>query len=185
MALIIGFGLFLASVLTAALSRVVAEEFVAWNPFFVRWLIKIAVARLPENHRERFEEEWQSDVDEVPGVVGKLVRAADCSRGAYRMALTERRDFIVDRWMRTVERTNAAFSKSVMMMTAIQADTLLSPHDRDALVPRMQSAKAAIGKYERETNGCCGSPFCYEVQASRSRWVPASRWMRQSIPGPS
>ena len=46
MALIIGFGLFLLSVLTAALSRVVAEEFVAWNPFFVRWLIKIAVARL-------------------------------------------------------------------------------------------------------------------------------------------
>jgi len=39
------------------------------------------------------------------------------------------------------------------MMTAIEADTLLPPHDRDALVPRMHSAKAAIDKYEHETNG--------------------------------
>ena len=156
MALITGFGLFVASVLTAALSKVLAEDFVAWTPWIVGRFIKIAVARLPENYRERFAEEWQSHADEVPGIVAKIFMAAGCLRAAHRMALTERRDCIVDRWMRTIGRANAAFSKSAVMMTAIQADTSLSPHDRDALVPRLHSAKAAICKCEHESNRLAG-----------------------------
>jgi hypothetical protein len=120
MALIIGFGLFLVSVLTAALSRVVAEEFVAWTPAIVRRLIRIAVARLPENYRERFEEEWHSHVNEVPGVFGKLLAAADCSRAAQRMALTERRQRLVEGWFCGIERLGESHSKIEILVRVIR-----------------------------------------------------------------
>lgn len=108
MALITGFGLFIASVLTAALSKVVVEECVAWAPWIVRRFIKIAVARLPENHRERFAEEWQSHVDEVPGVVAKIFMAADFLRAAHRMALSGEHSLVCENWLQDLERIGAA-----------------------------------------------------------------------------
>src|SRR5439155_14399820 len=52
--------MFVVGVLTAALSKILVGEIEAWCPWIVRSLIKLAVARLPENQRARFDEEWQS-----------------------------------------------------------------------------------------------------------------------------
>jgi hypothetical protein len=90
MALVTGFGLFIVSVLTAALSRTLAEEIEAWIPSIIRSLIKLAVVRLPESQRERFEEEWQSHVSDVPGKVAKLIVAAGFLIAAYKIALIGR-----------------------------------------------------------------------------------------------
>lgn len=83
-------GLFLLSVLTAALSRILAAEFSSWNPWIVRRIIRFAILRLPKAQRERYEEEWQSHVDEVPGEVGKIIVASGLVPAACRMALRYR-----------------------------------------------------------------------------------------------
>jgi lipopolysaccharide/colanic/teichoic acid biosynthesis glycosyltransferase len=49
-------------------------------------VIRKAVARLPQNQRERFEEEWQSHIDEVPGEIGKIYVALGCLFAARKMA---------------------------------------------------------------------------------------------------
>ncbi len=56
-----------------------------------RSLIKLAVAWLPRSQRERFGEEWQSHVNEVPGKVGKLLCCVGFLFAAYNMALTMER----------------------------------------------------------------------------------------------
>ena len=58
MELVTGLGIFIVSVLTAALSRTIVNEFVAWSPWVIRGFIKLAVAQLPNKQRERFDEEW-------------------------------------------------------------------------------------------------------------------------------
>ncbi len=88
MALIASVGLFVLSVLAAALSRMVVSEIEAWNPSLIRHLVRLAVARLPVKHRGRYEEEWQSHVNEVPGVLGKLFAASGFLLAANKIALT-------------------------------------------------------------------------------------------------
>ena len=61
MALITALGV---AVLTAALSKLLAEEIADWSAWLIRRLTKTAVSRLPENQRERYSEEWESDLNE-------------------------------------------------------------------------------------------------------------------------
>ena len=123
MALITGSGLFIVSVLTAALSRTVAEEIEAWSPSIIRGLIKLAVGWLPENQRERFEEEWQSHVSEVPGKVGKLLVAAGFLIAAHNMALTGRRNQVVESLSRRLEQFDEAYSRATTAVDRIQDGT--------------------------------------------------------------
>jgi hypothetical protein len=67
----------------AAISRQLTDEFKAWAPRLVSYLIQRAVRQLPENQRKRREEEWRSHVDEIPGKVGKLTEALDCLRPGF------------------------------------------------------------------------------------------------------
>lgn len=86
MALITGIAVFLGGVIAATMSQQLADEFKAWMPWIVRRLIQRAVGRLPENQRERFEEEWQSHLDEVPGEIGKLCVALGFLSAARKMS---------------------------------------------------------------------------------------------------
>jgi hypothetical protein len=62
-----------SSILIAAFSRQLADEFKAWTPWLVRKLIAHAVRRLPVDRRERYGEEWSSHVEEIPGEIGKIL----------------------------------------------------------------------------------------------------------------
>ena len=75
MALIAAFVLFLVGALGTALSRLLTDEFKAWIPWIIQRVIRRAIRRLPPAQRERFEEEWQSHINEVPGEIGKLTVA--------------------------------------------------------------------------------------------------------------
>jgi hypothetical protein len=44
-----------------------------WTPWVTRRLLAVAVLSLPEGQRERYAEEWAAHLEQVPGVVGKLV----------------------------------------------------------------------------------------------------------------
>ncbi len=90
MALITSLGLFFLSVFVATLSRFFAAEIEAWVPSFVGAILKLAVSRLPGRHRGRFDEEWRSHINDVPGTLGKFVTATGFFFAAYKIASAER-----------------------------------------------------------------------------------------------
>jgi hypothetical protein len=75
-----------ASVFAAFLSQQFVDEFKAWTPWLIRKLISTATSRLPVHLRDRFLEEWQSHVNEVPGQIGKLVVAFGYLPASMRMS---------------------------------------------------------------------------------------------------
>jgi hypothetical protein len=75
MGLIEGTLIFVASILVAAASRLIADDAKAWLPWVTEHLIESAVKRLPLELRERFAEEWRSHVADMPGYLGKLIVA--------------------------------------------------------------------------------------------------------------
>lgn len=67
------------TVLAAVVARLMAEDFKEWTPRIVERLIDQAVRGLPDQQsRERYSEEWRSDVADIPGTLGKLWFAAGC-----------------------------------------------------------------------------------------------------------
>jgi hypothetical protein len=137
MAMITGFGLFVVAVLTAALARVLAEEISAWSPSLVRRLIKLAVRRLPESKRERFEEEWESHVNEVPGLLGKFFVAAGFVVAAYDIAWSNRRERALADLLQEIDSVRAAMVTSVNLLRANEA--LLSLEGMRSKVERLES----------------------------------------------
>jgi hypothetical protein len=87
MALITAIFLFLLGILGTAVSRLMTDEIKAWIPWLIQRVIRSAIARLPRAQRERFEEEWQSHVNDVPGDFGKLRVALGFLTAARKMTL--------------------------------------------------------------------------------------------------
>jgi hypothetical protein len=77
--------------ITAVLGKLVADECKAWLPWITGRMTKLAVRRLPKRQRERYEEEWASYLDEVPGELAKLWVAYGFLKAA-RIASAERWD---------------------------------------------------------------------------------------------
>jgi len=123
MALIVGSGIFVLGVLTAVLSSLAAAEIKAWSPWVIRRLIKFAAGRLPEDKRERFEEEWQSHVNDVPGQVGKLVVAIGFLKAAYGVALTARTDELKG-WRSLLAQLDDMQSAATTMLNMTQNEPL-------------------------------------------------------------
>lgn len=76
MGVIVAISVIVASVVGAAFSQLLSDEFKAWMPWLVEQLIRRAVLRLPAELRERFGEEWRSHVVEIPGQLGRVFSAA-------------------------------------------------------------------------------------------------------------
>jgi hypothetical protein len=56
----------------SATGKLVADDFRAWAPRLTEWLVAHAVARLPEDQRDRYGEEWRSHVNDIPGDLSKI-----------------------------------------------------------------------------------------------------------------
>lgn len=76
----------------AVCAKLLADEFKAWAPSIASKIVSAAVRRLPAQMRERFSEEWQSHINDVPGDLGKivvacgfLVAAWDIAQGAFEL----------------------------------------------------------------------------------------------------
>ncbi|HZV86491.1 MAG TPA: hypothetical protein VFF95_03020 [Candidatus Binatus sp.] len=130
MALITGLGLIAVSILTAALSRILAEEMGAWNPSIIRGLIKLAVGRLPEGRRERFQEEWQSHVNEVPGQIGKLLVAVGFLLAAYKLAWSDWRNRARERRVSFLVVVDEALSNATRLVNLTLSHKDLVPLER-------------------------------------------------------
>lgn len=86
MALITAIFLSLVGAVGTTLSGLLKDEVKAWIPWMIQRIIRSAVARLPQDHRERFQEEWQSHVNEVPGDIGKLTVALGFLSAAHKIS---------------------------------------------------------------------------------------------------
>jgi lipopolysaccharide/colanic/teichoic acid biosynthesis glycosyltransferase len=56
-------------------ARVVGDDVKEWLPWITRRLVELAVSRLPEQERDRFEEEWWAHINELPGNLAKVFAA--------------------------------------------------------------------------------------------------------------
>jgi hypothetical protein len=108
----------LFGIFATAVSRQLADEFKAWTPRLIKYFIQRAVRQLPESQRERFTEEWQSHVDEIPGEVGKLVVAFGFLRASSNMSrgLT---DATPDMSGQNLKRFICALSNNQFLMSAL------------------------------------------------------------------
>lgn len=85
MGVIISAILFVLKILGTALSRLLVDEFKERTPWLIEQLIQHAVGRLSQERQERYNEEWRSHIDEVPGQIGKLFVATGFLWAAHRM----------------------------------------------------------------------------------------------------
>jgi hypothetical protein len=125
MALIASFGLFVLSIVVAALSRILAADIEAWSPSIVRGLVKLAIGRLPKGYRDRYEEEWQSHVNEVPGTFAKLIMAAGLLPAAYRIAMSRWGSNEIERWLQKVAQLEELQHRIIGTAAALQDDASL------------------------------------------------------------
>jgi hypothetical protein len=151
MALITGLGLFVVSIFVAVLSKIAAEEFAAWSPSVIRSLIKFAVLRLPENKRERFEEEWQAHVNDVPGHIGKLLVAVGFFFAACDIALNDRRNEVLEGWRQLLARIDDVHSASTTILNLSQ-NTLEHKSLCDDALPGL------VGRIHEEVLNCGATP---------------------------
>jgi lipopolysaccharide/colanic/teichoic acid biosynthesis glycosyltransferase len=63
----------LVAVLIAIVARFMADEVKAWSSWLHKKMLRIAVAKLPKQYQERYEEEWERELEECPGEIFKLV----------------------------------------------------------------------------------------------------------------
>jgi hypothetical protein len=67
---ILAVGALVGTILVAVLGAVLADECRAWLPWIGERVIRRAVRNLAESQRERYNEEWRSHLNEIPGKIG-------------------------------------------------------------------------------------------------------------------
>ena len=75
------------------------------------------------NYRDRMEEEWRSDINEIPGVIARILASADLLRAAHMIGLGAEQSLHCERWSRVVEMCFSACSKMDIVADAIQMKT--------------------------------------------------------------
>jgi hypothetical protein len=80
----------LSAVLVSALGRVLADDMKEWMPYFRKKIVALAVRFVPVNCRDRYLEEWESDLVEVPGELAKLSYAVGLILAALGISVTWR-----------------------------------------------------------------------------------------------
>ena len=73
--------LFLA-LFTAILGRFLADEVKAWFAWLHKVIRRKAVARLPAEYRDRYDEEWESGLEEIPGELFRFIYSVNLFRAS-------------------------------------------------------------------------------------------------------
>jgi hypothetical protein len=79
--------LLVGSIIGPIMGNMIASELYDCAPSIARWLLKKAVARLPEQQRQRYHEEWHAHLEECPGKLGKLWHAFGCAYSSSKLAV--------------------------------------------------------------------------------------------------
>ncbi len=72
----------LVTLLIGVVARFMGDEVKSWFTWLHKRIRRIAVAKLPNNLRERYQEEWESGLDDFPGEIFKLFYSIGLLRAA-------------------------------------------------------------------------------------------------------
>jgi lipopolysaccharide/colanic/teichoic acid biosynthesis glycosyltransferase len=150
-----GGGLVVA-ILAALCSGFLKEELKAWSGWVVERLIKLSVAHLPESQRARFEEEWRSHIDELPGEIGRFFAAAGFILAARRISVitTDNRQSAVAVAREVVRRTIVVFGSSLLLILIFPVFVLIALAIRLTGKGPVIVTQRRMGKAGREFNKC-------------------------------
>jgi hypothetical protein len=101
------------AILVPVTARVVGDDVKEWLPWITRRLVERAVSRLPEEERDRFEEEWRAHINELPGNLAKVYAAMGClsaSKAINHIALAGDTTRVEEAIRRATETAIAVFS---------------------------------------------------------------------------
>ncbi len=135
-------GIWILGVVTAALSRLLADECKAWVPWFTKWLIRHATALLPEDQRERYKEEWQSHIDEIPGDICKIGTAVGFALAAKGMS------------SETAQKRPRIAKWHIVPRAALRGAAIVSANSRGVLTVGIGTSMRASATILRECANC-------------------------------
>jgi lipopolysaccharide/colanic/teichoic acid biosynthesis glycosyltransferase len=75
----------LLALFLAIVGPCIADEVKAWSSWLPQKLRRMAVAKLPEKLRDRYNEEWERGIEEIPGQLFKLLYSFDLLRASVRI----------------------------------------------------------------------------------------------------
>jgi hypothetical protein len=110
------------AILIAAAGRLLSDDVKEWLPWITRRLIERAVSRLPENERERLEEEWWSHVNELPGNLAKVYVAwgyLSASKAINHIALSGETTHVVGERTREAQRRTLDIVITVLVLFVV------------------------------------------------------------------
>ena len=76
------------TVIIAIAGRFMSDEVKQWFEWLHRMIRKRAVKSLPEPLRERYNEEWESSLEEAPGEIAKLIYSLGLLKAAAGIRLS-------------------------------------------------------------------------------------------------
>jgi hypothetical protein len=145
MALITALGLFAVGVLTATFSRLLAEDIADWSQWLIRRLTKTAVSWLPEK-RDRYSEEWESDLNDRPGRITKLQSASGFLIAAFKINLTDERNQQIERWLHRIRQIDQCYARVAAAANVLQSGEL---YDLDQIRFDMESLQLHLKETDR------------------------------------
>ena len=144
MALITGLGVL--AVLAALLQSIIVAEVEAWMPALVRAIIRFAVGRLPQIQRERFEEEWQGHINEVPGSLGKAVVAVGFLIAAYDVSWNDRRNRLLGDSVQRLAQLDEVLCATVRVVNLIQSREDFA--SRESVRPNLNVLRSCLNELQ-------------------------------------
>ncbi len=85
MDLLILFSVLVGSAIAGIVGNMIASELYDRAPMLARWIVNRAVRHVPQEHQERYEEEWLSHLDDCEGKISQVFHACGCMRASYRL----------------------------------------------------------------------------------------------------
>jgi hypothetical protein len=164
MELMIGFIVAVLGIFAAALSRQLTDEFKAWTPRIIKYLVNRAVHTLAEKERSRFEEEWLAHVNELPGEVGKIIAALGFLSAARRISL---RISVTKRILDVVVSIILFFVIIPMMLVV-------------ATLIKVQDGGPVLIKREQKWNGQTVSVFKFRTEDIAGRRTPLGEFLQRA-----
>jgi sugar transferase len=120
----------LVAVFLSVFARFFADEMKCWLPWCVKRVITYAVNMLPADQRERYGEEWRSDVNDIPGDWGKLIFALGLVRAARTVSS---RDYAAQ-LIELGERVLAAFLVFAMAPVLLLIATIIKIYSKGPIL---------------------------------------------------
>lgn len=83
-------------IVTGVIASLIANELLAWAPRLSRLLLRRAIKRLPEDLRPRYDEEWNAELQHIPGRLGQVAFALGAQRAASTLLKSENHQNVSD-----------------------------------------------------------------------------------------